>query len=371
MRRVAVFSTNFLEYSQTFVHEEVTHHRRYVAEVFCRKRMNIERFPFEPVHVAGPLYSITRRSSAFHRAFRAHPFDVVHGHFGTGSLYAVPYAEKYGLPLVVTFHGYDVPLLRSAARMYPENWPYALLARGMLARLTLGLCASQELLELLAESGVPRKRLRLYHLGIDLAAFRRRMEPAVPCVVMVGRFVEKKGFEYGVRAFARALQRGAEARLVLVGQGEREAKLRAICTELGISSRVHFAGVLTSKEVAVLLGESSVLLAPSVVGADGDRESGVIVLKEASASSLPVIGTYHGGIPEIIADGHTGYLVPERDVDTLADRLHTLLTNPERSRSMGLAGRAKMEREYDLVRQVDELEGRYDEAVAAHRSSKI
>ena len=366
MRRVAVFSTNFLEYSQTFVHEEVTHHSRYVPEVFCRKRMNSERFPFEPVHIAGPLYSVTRFSPTFHRAFRAHPFHVVHGHFGTGSLYAVPYAEKYDLPLVVTFHGYDVPLLRSAARMYPENWPYALLARGMLDRLTLGLCASQELLELLVETGVPRERLRLYHLGIDLGAFRKRMEPALPCVVMVGRFVEKKGFEYGVRAFARALELGAEARMVIVGQGDREAKLRAICLELGITNKVHFAGVLTSKEVAVLLGESSVLLAPSVVGADGDRESGVIVLKEASASCLPVIGTYHGGIPEIIEDGRTGYLVPERDVDTLADRLHSLLKDPTLRESFGRAGRAKMEREYDLVRQVDELEVRYDEAIAAY-----
>jgi len=339
MRRVAVFSTNFLEYSQTFVHEEVTHHRRYVAEVFCRTRMNAERFPF----------------------------DLVHGHFGTGSLYAMPYAVRHRLPLVVTFHGYDVPLLRSAARFYPEHWPYALLARGMLERLTLGLCASQELLELLVETGVPRARLCLYHLGIDLNAFRRRSEPSVPCVVMVGRFVEKKGFDYGLRAFARATERGAEARLVLVGQGQREEKLRSLATELGIARKVHFAGILTSKEVAVLLGESSILMAPSVIGADGDRESGVIALKEASATSLPVIGTYHGGIPEIIDHGSTGFLVPERDVDALSDRLYELLTDAALRRRFGEAGREKMEREYDLDRQVDELETRYDEALALFR----
>jgi len=364
MRRVAVFSTNFLEYSQTFVHEEVTHHRRYAAEVFCRARQNEARFPFEPVHVAGPLYTLTRYSPGFHSVFRARPFDLVHGHFGTGSLYAMPYAVRHRLPLVVTFHGYDVPLLRSAARLYPENWPYALLARGMLDRLTLGLCASQELLELLVESGVSRDRLQLYHLGIDLSAFRRRAEPSVPRVVMVGRFVEKKGFEFGLRAFAKVTARGVDARLVLVGQGEREAKLRALTQELGIASKVHFAGVLTSKEVAVLLGESSLLMAPSVVGADGDRESGVIALKEASATSLPVIGTYHGGIPEIIDHERTGFLVPERDVEALAERLHTLLTAADLRIRMGQAGREKMEREYDLVRQVDELEARYDEAIA-------
>lgn len=371
MRRVAVFSTNFLEYSQTFVHEEVTHHTRYVAEVFCRKRLNQERFPFEPVHEAGPLYAVTRHSREFHRVFRARPFDLVHGHFGTGSLYAVPYAERHTLPLVVTFHGYDVPLLRSAARVYPENWPYALLARRMLARLTLGLCASQELLELLVESGVSRERLRLYHLGINLTAFNRRLEPSTPRVVMVGRFVEKKGFEYGIRAFAQALSRGVQAKLVLVGQGEREAKLRALVSELGIAGQVHFAGVLTSREVGVLLGESTVLMAPSVVGADGDRESGVIALKEASASGLPVLGTYHGGIPEIIEDGVTGYLVPERDAESLGQRLFALLSDPELCRRMGAAGRAKMEREYDLNRQVSQLESHYDDAIASFRTHTV
>ena len=369
MPRVALFSTNFLEYSQTFVHEEVTHHRRYEVEVFARRRVNADRFPFSPVHVGGRLYGLTRYDAHFHRVFRERPFDLVHGHFGTGSLYAVPYAEKYGLPLLVTFHGYDVPLLRSAARVYPENWPYALLARSLLARLSLGLCASGELLELLVEAGAPRERLRVYHLGIDLARFRRTRRPPVPRVVMVGRFVEKKGVEDGIRAHAHALEKGARSELYLIGGGEREQKLRDLVAELGTGELVHFLGVRTSSEVAALLGESDVLMAPSVVGADGDRESGVIAIKEASACECAVLGTYHGGIPEIIDDGSTGFLVPERDAKTLGERLHAQLVDPALRERMGKAGRAKMEREYDLGRQVSgELEDYYDEAIALYRA---
>jgi colanic acid/amylovoran biosynthesis glycosyltransferase len=368
MSRVALFSTNFLEYSQTFVHEEVTHHVRYEVEVFARRRLNADRFPFAPVHVGGPLYGLTRFDAGFHRAFRSGRFSLVHGHFGTGSLYAVPYAVRYQLPLLVTFHGYDVPLLRSAARVYPENWPYAMLARSLLLRMSMGLCASGELLELLVEAGAPRERLRVYHLGIDLARFKRTVRRALPRVVMVGRFVEKKGFEYGIRAHAHALARGARADLCIVGGGEREAKLKALVAELGSGEYVHFLGVLPSNEVAALLGESDVLMAPSVVGADGDRESGVIAIKEASACECAVLGTYHGGIPEIIEDGKTGFLVPERDARTLGERLHAQLTDRALCERMGKAGRAKMEREYDLSRQVSgELEGFYDEAIAIHR----
>lgn len=364
MRRAALFSTNFLEYSQTFVYEEITHHQRYAVEMFCRKRVLAESFPFSPVHEGGLFYGATRESWRFHRIFRERKFDLIHAHFGTGACYALPYARRHRLPLVVTFHGYDVPLIRSAERLLPMHWPYALLAPAMLSRLTLGLCASSELLELLVECGVPRARLRLYHLGVDLNAFRRGAERPVPRVMMVGRFVEKKGFSYGIRAFAEALSRGAVGELVLVGDGEREPMLRGLVAELGIGHAVQFAGVLPSREVAKLLSTSDILMAPSVVAIDGNRESGVIVLKEASACGLAVLGTYHGGIPEIIEDGKTGYLVPERDVSALADRLSRVLRDRALCRALGAAGRAKMEREYDLGRQVNELEDRYDEAVA-------
>jgi colanic acid/amylovoran biosynthesis glycosyltransferase len=364
MPRAAVFSTNFLEYSQTFVHQEVTHHARYQVEVFCRKRRYPERFPFEPVHEGGTLYGLSRHSRAFHQRIRDGKFDLVHGHFDTGSLYALPYVAASDLPLVVTFHGYDVPLLTSSSRFLPQNWLYACLAPSLWRRMTLGLCASSELLELLASAGVPRERLRLYQLGIDLSAFARTTRGSVPRVAMIGRFVEKKGFEYGLMAFAAALERGSRGELVLVGSGERETGYRALVAQLGIAEHVKFAGVLTQSGVAQLLAASDVLMAPSVVGANGDRESGVIVVKEASASQVAVIGTRHGGIPEIIEDGVTGYLVPERDVDALSARLSDLLDDRALATRLGDAGRAKMEREYDLSRRVLALEAHYDEAIA-------
>jgi colanic acid/amylovoran biosynthesis glycosyltransferase len=364
MPRAAVFSTNFLDYSQTFVHEEVTHHQRYAVEVFCRKRMYPERFPFRDVHVGGLLYGLTRHSLAFHRAFASGRFDLVHGHFGTGSLYAMPYARRYRLPLVVTFHGYDVPLLRSAARLRPQHWSYALLSRELLRELTLGLCASSELLEMLVEVGVSRARLRLYRLGIDLGAFVRGPRAARPRVLMVGRCVEKKGFEFGLRAFAACRARGLDAELFLIGDGERRSALEALAGELGIADSARFLGVLAPREVAAQLAQADVLMAPSVVASDGDRESGVIALKEASAAGVAVLGTQHGGIPEIIDDAETGYLVAERDIAALSVRLAELLSDRALCERLGRAGRAKMEREYDVGKRVQELERLYDEAIA-------
>jgi len=188
---------------------------------------------------------------------------------------------------------------------------------------------------------------------------------------MIGRFVEKKGFEYGIRAFARALAKGgADAKLTLIGSGEREALLRAEVTRLGLERKVDFAGVLPKQAVAERLQRAHVLLAPSVVGRDGNRESGLIVVKEASACAAVPIGTRHGGIPEIIDDQETGFLVDERDVDAMAERLASLLYEPALRERLGRAARFKMEREYDNHARVQALEAFYDEARALHARSR-
>ncbi|HWA56463.1 MAG TPA: glycosyltransferase [Gemmatimonadales bacterium] len=363
---VALFNTRFLPYSQTFVYEEIRLHQRYAAEVFCGVRMLPERFPWAPVFVGGPLYRVTRRSARFDARFRERGYALVHAHFGPGAVYALPFARRHRLPLVVTFHGYDVPILASPRRWLPEHLRYALLGPAVLREMTLGLCASGELLELLAAQGVDRDRLRVHRLGIDVDAFRPGERAAAPSqVVMVGRFVEKKGFEYGLRAFAAVAGEVPALRLTLIGEGDREPALRAIVRGHGLEARVTFAGVLPPERVAAILATAHVLLAPSVVEpGSGNRESGLIVVKEASAAGAVPIGTRHGGIPEIIDDGVTGYLVPERDAETLAARLRRVVTDPAHCAALGAAAREKMLREYDNRARVRALEERYDEARA-------
>jgi colanic acid/amylovoran/stewartan biosynthesis glycosyltransferase WcaL/AmsK/CpsK len=362
---VAVFSTTFLKYSQTFVYEELRHHDRYRAEVFTTRRVLGERFPFEPVHVGGWLYGALRRCSAFDRRFREGHFALVHAHFGTGAVYALPFARRHHLPLVVTFHGWDVPLLGSRQRWRPGHWRYARVGPQVLDQMTLGLCASTELRDMLAARGVPPERLAVYRLGIDLEQFKPGPRATLPTeVIMVGRFVEKKGFAYGIEAFARAAKVHLGARLTVVGDGPLETSLQRMVADLGVADRVEFTGTLPPADVARRLAASHILLAPSVVDRFGNRESGLIVAKEASATETVPIGTRHGGIPDIIEDEVTGYLVDEKDVTAMADRLSRLLGNPALWEAMSRAARAKMEREYDVRERVRALERFYDQAVA-------
>lgn len=361
--KVAVFAGKFLPYSETFIFDELRCHRRYEAEVFAIRRMHADRFPFpdEKVHLGGWAYEWMNVAPRFARAIRGGGFALCHAHFGTQGTRAAKYARAAKLPLVITFHGFDVPLLTSWERFTPDYWRYAATARGALRDMTLGLCASDELRAMLVDYGVPEDKLVVWRLGIDLErfAFAARAPRDELDVIMIGRFVEKKGFAYGLRAFARHAGR---ARLTIVGDGPLDRALRALAARLHVADRVTFTGNLPPADVQARLATADVILCPSVVARTGDRESGLIVCKEASASGCVPIGTRHGGIPEIIDDGVTGLLVPERDEGALAAALDRLADPALRAR-MAIAGRAKMEREYDVRARVAALEDLYDDAI--------
>jgi glycosyltransferase involved in cell wall biosynthesis len=232
-------------------------------------------------------------------------------------------------------------------------------------RTTRFLAASDELAELIERVGAPRDRVHVWRLGVELPSLDDDQQPADE-VLMVGRFVEKKGFEYGLRAFAAVSAGFSNLRLAIVGDGPLGSRLRELARSLGIDERVEFAGVLPHAEVLERVSRCRILLAPSVTAASGDRESGLIVVKEAAARGVPAVASRHGGIPEIIVDGATGFLVEERDVDTLADRLRRLLGSSALRDRFGLAARRRMEAEYEIGARVRELERHYDEARTEH-----
>lgn len=368
--KVAVFCNTFLPYSQTFIWDELCSHERYAVEVFAWRRKNERLFPGQ-VHVARPWFPLTRREARFDRLLTSGGHALIHAHFGWAGVIAARFARRHRLPLVVTFHGLDVALLASGRRGPLRVWPYTWHIREMLAGLTLGLCASAELLEMLVAAGVPREQLREHRLGIDLERFRPgARDESTLRVAMVGRFVEKKGFAIGLRAFARFVASDpGPAELALAGSGPLEGPLRSLCASLGLQSRVRFLGALSHAEVAGLLARCDVLLAPSVVAADGDRDSGLLSAKEASACGCVPIATRHGGIPVIVDDGITGYLVDEHDVAGVAARLCELAADPARRGAMAAAARAKMERQYGLRKSVRHLEEYYDEALRRHTPS--
>jgi glycosyltransferase involved in cell wall biosynthesis len=359
---LALFVGSWLPLSETFIYDQLQQQRRFEAHVFARGlSATCRHFPYDHVVALRPLerlgYCQFGVAPSVARELDCRRIELIHAHFGLNGVMALPFARRLSVPLVVTFHGHDVGGLLPQNRWRMRYFRYQRQARALFDTARLLVCSSAELAERLLEFGAPEKKIHVHQLGVDVSEFRPEPTPAPePRIVLVGRLVPKKGFGDAVRAFARVAPRFSEAKLDIIGDGPLRQKLRDAVAELGLCERVAFLGARTRSDVRACLARAAFLAAPSYTPPDGDRESGLLVLKEAAASGLPTIGTRHGGIPEIIDHGVTGLLVAERSVAELSEAFACLLSDAALRRRLGRAARRKAEREYDTVRQNARLE---------------
>ncbi|MHC4849182.1 MAG: glycosyltransferase [Planctomycetota bacterium] len=208
--------------------------------------------------------------------------------------------------------------------------------------------------------GFPAQKVETWYSGLDTSRFLLRacVPPVADGVrlVGVGRLTTKKGFDVALRAMARL---DASVRLDLVGDGPERGALAALADELGLRERVFFHGTRDSAEIRKILEASHIKLAPCVTGLDGLADGPINAGKEAMAIGLPVVATRHGGIPELVEDGVSGYLVPERDPEALAAAIQRLLDHPENWDEMGKRGAGIVREKFELSARIDRLEEIY------------
>jgi len=224
----------------------------------------------------------------------------------------------------------------------------------------LFLCVSEFIRGKLLAQGFPAQKTRVHYIGVDTARLTPRAAAEEEKIVLhVARLVEVKGTEYLIRAFAK-LPPGC--RLVVIGDGELEGRLRKLAGELGVQA--EFLRGMGHEDVLGWMRKAAVLVLPSVRTASGREEGLGMVTLEAAALGVPVIGSDVGGIPEAVVEGETGFLVPSRDPEALAVRLADLLGSAELRARFGAAGRVRVEQTFDLQRQSEALEALYDEVRA-------
>ncbi|MBI1173627.1 glycosyltransferase [bacterium] len=266
----------------------------------------------------------------------------LHNHFGdaSGNLTLIT-AEMAGLPFSITLHGPTV-------FFEPYRWRLDVkIARAAFVACISHYCRSQAML---FSNEAQWGKLKIIHCGVTPAAYGTRARPAFSGhVAFVGRLAPVKGVPLLLEAFATLRARHPEARLTVAGDGEARSRLEARAKALGLEGAVHFAGYLDEPAVARLLDEADMLVLPSFA------EGLPVVLMEALASRIPVIATQVAGVPELVQDGISGFIVPPGDVEALTERLDRLLSDPALCRAMGEAGRAKVEAEFDVAREVERL----------------
>ena len=278
------------------------------------------------------------------------PYDVIHCHFGLNGLKGSLLREFDAIQgkLAVTFHGVDIAdsvqssLGKDIFKAYKE----------LSHKSNLFLPISDRWKNRLVEIGCDKEKILVHRMGIDCSKFsfvpRSVSKGEKIKILTIARLVEKKGVEYGIRAVARSLETHPEIEYNIVGDGTLKESLQQLICDLDVEDSIKLLGWKQQSEVIELLNDAHLFLAPSVTSQQGDQEGIPVVLMEAMAMGLPVVSTDHSGIPELVENNVSGFLVPERDVAALTEKIQYLAEHPEQWAVMGKAGQTYVEKYYNI-----------------------
>jgi colanic acid/amylovoran biosynthesis glycosyltransferase len=267
-------------------------------------------------------------------------------HFGDLGAYTIWLRNRLRLnfPILTVFHGYEMSGIANAGLLSHYRF---LFKQGDYFLPVTDFWRRQ-----LISHGCPENRISVHRMGIRVDTFDHietgKDHPFT--FLSVGRLIEKKGHACAIRALAKCVEQRPDipCKLVIIGDGPLQSELQELSQTLGVADHVELYGSLSRDNVRQFLRTADAFLLPSVTALNGDMEGLPVAILEAMASKLPVLSTYHSGIPEAVEDGVNGFLVAEHDVGALASRMMLLLDDRDLARRLGEAGRSRARLEFDI-----------------------
>ena len=382
---VASYCTTFLKPEMLHIYRQVTALRRYETFVVTKERQCPERYPFadlallpeprQPLLRRFYLKFIQRVPALYYRGemeqlvelFGRRRADLMHVYFGHTGVHLRAFLQWWERPALVSFHGADVMPRAHQPKYLGEMQQLFTLVPLVLAR-------SESLAERLKAIGCPANKIRLNRTGIPLTEFPPVERPAPQGgalhLVQTCRLIAKKGLRTALQAFADFRRDHPRATFSIVGEGPMREELRRLAAELGISEAVQFPGFLNQTQLNALYASAHLFLHPSELTENQDQEGIPNSMLEAMSTGLPVAATLHGGIPEAVRDGFSGFLVPERDPAALAAALRRFVQSPDTLQQLGRAASQSVRAEFEQSRAVAKLEACYDEAIQIGKPSR-
>ena len=369
MKKVLIFRKDLLAISETFVFAQTNSLTRYAGRFFGLNHATPSLpLPENAVFLtrsAGSLgsmrvrwYRLTGWAPFFHGTAKAVKADVVHAHFATDGVTALPLVKATGFPLVVTLHGFDVTV-SDRYRTSAGAKQYMRLRSRLWEQAGRFLCVSEFIRQKALDGGFPAEKLEVHYIGIDLKEFHfRESSSKDKSVLFVGRMVEKKGLMYLIQAMQLVMKKHPDARLHVIGTGPLQQQCVALADELKVA--VYFLGSRTSDEVRQELQQAAVFCVPSVTAQSGDSEGLPIVVLEAMAMGVPVVASRHAGIPEAVIDEQTGLLTEEKNPTQIAEAICRFLEDPDLASRCEIAAAQRVRERFDLAAQTAKLEVIYD-----------
>lgn len=372
MQEIGIYRRVFPLTSEAFIGEQARHMTRYRPTFIASTLKQNISFPHVSLSQADfcgikqGVALLTRTPKLFQLNSLSR-LGLIHAHFGIDGIYAMALAEKLKIPLLVTFHGYDATLLPTVAWRFGKLMYYQLVwhEAKLKQKSTAVIAVSQFIRQKLLKKGYADSKIIQHYIGVDIEKFTPGDTAEQRYILCVARHTEKKGIDTLLKAFAQVAHRHPQVSLLQVGRGSTTVALQSLAKSLGIENRVRFLGAQPHEEVLRLMQGAEIFALPSQTADSGDSEALGVVFNEASACAVPVVSTRHGGIPEAVRDGETGFLVPEKEPAALAEKLDILLSDRALGKQMGRRGRELVCEEFNIRKQTKKLEAIYDSLLAS------
>jgi glycosyltransferase involved in cell wall biosynthesis len=309
----------------------------YHGGILAKLKKNPFQYGLLPLFFMGELYALIKM-------LRHHRFHLIHAHWlipqGLVAVLAC-YWTGSKIPLLLTSHGGDLFGLQGIIMNRIKRW--------VIIKSQALTVVSRNMIEAVERLGVPHKKSCVIPMGVDL---KTRFVPAETMrindnILFVGRLVEKKGLHYLIYALPLILKRYPQVTLRIVGDGPEKINLKRVCEKLGVNANVRFLGAVKNELLPTLYQTSGVLVFPSVIAGDGDREGFGLVLVEALGCECPAIVTDLPAMQDIVVDGKTGLVVPQKNIRKLAEKVILLLGDQKLRESLGREGRRYVLRNFD------------------------
>src|SRR5437762_1863529 len=314
------------------------------------KKQNLDSEIIDALDEWGRRTDFLRLYQAVYVGWRLREMGIghVHAHFmGMAARTAFWIHKFFPITFSFTAHANDI--------FAPRNFEVGLVKLVDAARVivTVSDYAKKSLQEPFPERAA---RIRHIYNGLNLTLFQRaNFSSAPPLILAVGRLIAKKGFADLIGACGLIVERGKSFQCEIIGEGPLENELRGQIERLNLQNRVVLPGAKQQREVLQRLAAANVFVLPSIIDPEGGMDNLPTVIKEAMATRLPVVSTKIGGIPEMVVQNETGYLLRPGDAVALADAIEKVISNLSLAQKLGQAGCERAQELFSIEKNVREL----------------
>ena len=280
------------------------------------------------------------------RYIQEHQIDVVLAEYGTAGSFIAPICKSLSLPLLVHFHGFDASR-SDILNTFKKGYQF------MFSHATKIIVVSTAMKQALVGQGCPEKKLVLNTYGPhpDYLNIKPNLESNY--IISVGRHTYKKAPYLTILAFQKVLDKHPSLKFKMIGDGELFDVSKNLVKSLDLENNIILLGGLERKEIIKHLETAFLFVQHSLVALNGDSEGTPVGIIEAMAAGLPVVSTRHAGIPDVVIENKTGFLVDEGDIDAMAEEILKIVNNRELAETFGKKGNVEIAAHYNLENHLE------------------